>query len=203
MGEDKQISVVIPVFNTEPYLERCVASLDRQTCREIEILLVDDGSSESCARLCDRLAEASEKIRVFHKTNGGVSSARNMGIEYASGKYILFVDSDDWVEEDYCERFLRAQEAFGADCFIWCGFQPFTEKENGRRVVCSNREYDVRRRSDMIELFKLWLLNSPFNKLYSRKLLLESGVRMRPDLSLGEDLVFNLDYLDALGDKRI
>ena len=98
------ISVIVPVYNVERYLKRCVHSIMAQTYREIEILLVDDGSRDSSGRLCDELAAQDARIRVFHKENGGVSSARNVGIEMASGEYLCFVDSDDWLDTDYFSK---------------------------------------------------------------------------------------------------
>lgn len=98
------ISVIVPVYNIEQYLQRCVESIRLQTYEKLEILLVDDGSTDGSNRICDALALRDKRIRVFHKENGGVSSARNLGIEQASGEYICFVDGDDWLDEDYFEK---------------------------------------------------------------------------------------------------
>lgn len=98
------ISVIVPLYNVEKYLQRCVESIMSQTYKMIEILLVDDGSSDRSGQICDDLALLDKRIRVFHKENGGVSSARNFGIEQASGEYICFVDSDDWLDTDYFEK---------------------------------------------------------------------------------------------------
>lgn len=97
------ISVIVPVYNVEKYLRRCVESIMSQTYKEIEILLIDDGSTDDSGRSCDDLAIKDRRIHVFHKENGGVSSARNLGIERACGDYICFVDSDDWIDIDYFE----------------------------------------------------------------------------------------------------
>ncbi len=101
------ISVIVPVYNIEQYLQRCVESIRLQTYEKLEILLVDDGSTDGSNRICDALALRDKRIRVFHKENGGVSSARNLGIEQASGEYICFVDGDDWLDEDYFEKAVR------------------------------------------------------------------------------------------------
>ena len=102
------ISVVIPVYNIEEYLERCVNSICAQTYRNLEILLVDDGSTDGSGALCDALAEKDKRIKVFHKANGGSSSARNVGIAQARGKYIGFVDSDDYISENMYELLYEA-----------------------------------------------------------------------------------------------
>lgn len=105
---DELISVIIPVYNIKEYLPRCVESVCAQTYQNLEILLVDDGSSDGTGELCDRLAEADSRIRVFHKENGGSSSARNLGIEKAEGVYLGVVDSDDYVEADMYEKLYQA-----------------------------------------------------------------------------------------------
>lgn len=107
------ISIIVPVYNTKEYLERCVKSLQAQTLREIEIILVDDGSTDGSGELCDRFAESDARIRVFHKENGGSSSARNLGILRAEGEYLGFVDSDDYVEPDMYEKLYAAVQQYG------------------------------------------------------------------------------------------
>lgn len=107
------ISVIVPVYNIIPYLPRCVESLRTQTYENLEILLIDDGSTDETPALCDRLATEDERIRVFHKKNGGPSSARNFGLQQAGGEYVGFVDSDDYVEADMYERLYGAIEKTG------------------------------------------------------------------------------------------
>ncbi|MCM1192282.1 MAG: glycosyltransferase [Butyrivibrio sp.] len=102
------ISVIVPVYNTKEYLERCVNSLLAQTWQDMEIILVDDGSTDGSGEICDRFAERDGRVRVFHKENGGSSSARNLGIDKAKGDYIGFADSDDYVEPDMYERLYAA-----------------------------------------------------------------------------------------------
>ena len=101
MPEDDMISVVVPIYNVEKYIRKCIDSIKKQTYRNIEIILVDDGSPDKCGEICDEYAESDKRIKVIHKRNGGLSDARNVGIDIAKGKYITFVDSDDYVEEDY------------------------------------------------------------------------------------------------------
>ena len=107
------ISVIVPVYNILDCLERCVNSICAQTWKNLEILLVDDGSTDGTGKLCDLLAEKDDRIRVFHKPNGGSSSARNLGISMAKGKWIGFVDSDDWIEPQMYERLYEAATAAG------------------------------------------------------------------------------------------
>lgn len=107
------ISVIVPVYNIEEYLPRCVGTLQKQTYPQMEILLVDDGSTDGTGGLCDRMAKGDPRIRVFHKQNGGSSSARNLGISEAEGEYLGFVDSDDYVEPDMYEKLYAAIEQYG------------------------------------------------------------------------------------------
>ena len=108
MNDNFLISVIVPVYNIEMYLERCVRSIMNQTYKNIEILLVDDGSSDGSGEICERLAEEDKRIRVFHKENGGSSSARNLGIREAKGEYLGFIDSDDYIEPDMYELLAAA-----------------------------------------------------------------------------------------------
>ena len=110
-----KVSIVVPVYKTEKYLERCVCSLQNQTLQDIEIILVDDGSPDNCPDMCDQFAAHDSRIKVVHKKNGGLSSARNAGMKVASGKYIGFVDSDDDVEPDMFAFMLKEAENNAAD----------------------------------------------------------------------------------------
>lgn len=112
------VSIVVPVYNVEQYLSRCVRSLQAQTLKEIEIILVDDGSPDRCGLLCDAFSREDSRIVVVHKENGGLPSARNAGIEVATGEYIGFVDSDDWVTDTMFEELYRSAEAVNADLAI-------------------------------------------------------------------------------------
>lgn len=102
--EKMKISVIVPVYNTLNCLERCVVSICGQTYQNLEIILVDDGSTDGTGQLCDRLAERDDRIRVYHKENGGASSARNLGLQKANGDHIGFVDSDDYIDTDVYQR---------------------------------------------------------------------------------------------------
>lgn len=120
----KKVSVIIPVYNTEEYLKECVESIIHQTYDNIEILLIDDGSTDSSATMCDMLGEGDSRIRVIHISNGGPGKARNLGIELAQGEYILFVDSDDYIEHEAIEKLVRVITADDTDlvCFNFEAF---------------------------------------------------------------------------------
>lgn len=114
--------MTVPVYDVEPYLRQCIDSIVNQTYRELEILLIDDGSPDNCGAICDEYAQKDVRIRVFHTENRGLSAARNLGLEDATGEYIGFVDSDDWIEPDMYETLLREATETDADmvvCGVW------------------------------------------------------------------------------------
>lgn len=117
-GNEPLISVVVPVYNVEPYLRKCVDSILGQTYRNLEIILVDDGSPDGCPAICDEYAEKDRRVKVIHKLNGGLSDARNVGMESAIGKYLMFVDSDDWLEVNSVKILLKASLKYNAQLVI-------------------------------------------------------------------------------------
>ena len=108
-----KISVIVPVYNTEKYLHRCIDSILAQTFTDFELLLIDDGSKDNSGAICDEYAAKDSRVRVFHKENGGVSSARNLGLDNVRGEWVTFVDSDDWVEKEYIELFVKNIDDLG------------------------------------------------------------------------------------------
>ena len=112
------ISVIVPIYKVEPYLRRCVDSILAQTYHDIEVILVDDGSPDNCPEMCDEYAAQDERIKVIHKANGGLSSARNVGLDAASGDWVSFIDSDDWIEPDMYEILLQNAENANAEISV-------------------------------------------------------------------------------------
>ena len=112
--ENDLISIVIPVYNVEKYLEKCIKSIINQTYKNLEIIIVDDGSPDNCPKMCDEFARKDKRIKVIHKENGGLSDARNAGINIAKGKYITFIDSDDYISNDYVEYMYNLIKIYNA-----------------------------------------------------------------------------------------
>lgn len=106
----KKVSIILPIYNVEKYLEKCVNSVINQTYQNIEVILVDDGSKDSSGRICDKLVESDNRIKVIHKKNGGLASARNAGYEAATGEYIMYIDSDDVIKNGIAEKCVSAME---------------------------------------------------------------------------------------------
>ena len=112
------ISVIVPVYNVEQYLPKCIDSILAQTYENLEIILVEDGTKDSSGVICDEYAAKDARIRVIHKENGGLSSARNAGMEIARGEYFGFVDSDDWIEPEMYENLMALAQKYDADVFV-------------------------------------------------------------------------------------
>lgn len=115
------VSLIVPIYKVEMYLDQCVSSIVNQTYQKLEIILVDDGSPDHCPEMCDEWAKKDSRIRIIHKQNGGLSDARNAGIEVCQGEYLAFIDSDDWIETDYVEKMLQTAQNENAD-IVACTF---------------------------------------------------------------------------------
>ena len=115
---DEKISIIIPVYKVENYLEKCIDSILCQTYRNLEVILVDDGSPDKCGEICDRYAAKDNRVKVIHKKNAGVARARNDGIDIATGDYISFIDSDDWIAENAYEVLYNGLKEYNADCSV-------------------------------------------------------------------------------------
>ena len=139
------VSVIIPIYKVENTLARCVDSVLCQTVDDIEVILVDDGSPDGCPQMCDGYAASESRVRVVHKQNGGLSDARNAGLDIATGDYVMFVDSDDYIEADSCERFLDAVEQTGADIVLgdW-HVSPGPDKQDRYSSLDEGRAYSSR-----------------------------------------------------------
>lgn len=126
---DSLISVIVPIYNVEKYLDRCVDSIINQTYKNLEIILVDDGSPDNCPKMCDDYAKIDNRIKVVHKENGGLSDARNVGMEVATGEYVSFIDSDDYISLDFYETLLETIVDNDSD-IVECGVVKFYEDNN-------------------------------------------------------------------------
>ena len=187
---EELISVIIPVYKVERYLDRCVESIVNQTYTNLEIILVDDGSPDNCPKMCDAWAEKDNRIKVMHKTNGGVSSARNMALKVTQGAFIYFMDSDDSVELDTIEKAYKSIVSNGADLVIW-GYKVIENEETklvNEQQMLSVNLHDA---ECFLNLYNKNLLNALWNKLYRRELIKDS---FDIELTWGEDLLFNLNY---------
>ena len=173
-----KVSVIVPVYNVEAYLEKCVSSVLAQTCPDFELLLIDDGSTDGSGRLCDLLAQSDSRIRVIHQENQGLGGARNTGIQAAQGDWLLPVDSDDWIEPDILEKALAAADKTGAELVIF-GFRSVYEDGNVQReyrhTLPTEEALTTAARPDLLLAYPV-----AWNKLYRRDLFLRTQVLYPP-----------------------
>lgn len=197
MGECIEISIIVPVYKVEKYLPKCLDSILAQTFSDFEVLLVDDGSPDSSGRIAEEYAERDSRIKVFHKENGGVSSARNYGLRHARGQYIAFCDSDDWVEADWLETLYQQMNTYSADLSV-CGM--LKENEAGKILFSIEKDqiYVKNKEEILLTLFKGDEYNKYqgwiFNKLYKRKIIMQHHISFKEDVFYSEDRLFNFFY---------
>lgn len=194
------ISIIVPVYNSASTLERCVLALQSQTYTDIQIILIDDGSTDKSKEICDVFAQTDSRIHVIHQENAGVSAARNAGLDHAIGEYIMFCDSDDYPETEWCEKLLRLAEC-NSRCLPISNYR--REKSDASYInyadQCIRLDPKIRL-SDMFVLYKLELIGIPWNKIYRRKIIEFNHIRFDERISLGEDLIFVIDYLSYISD---
>ncbi|MDR2580371.1 MAG: glycosyltransferase [Fibromonadaceae bacterium] len=167
------ISVIVPVYNVERYIHKCVNSILAQTYTNLEIILVDDGSPDNCGKICDEYATNNPKIKVIHKENGGLSDARNAGLDIAKGELICFVDSDDWCEKDMLQIAFEAMENSKCDIIAYGAFHDFIQNEKVFRTVIKSikREQKISSFDESLPLLiKDFLTVTAWNKLYKKKI---------------------------------
>lgn len=182
----ERISVIVPVYQVADYLEKCVNSIRQQTYENLEILLVEDGSSDGSAQLCDTLAAEDARIVVIHKENAGVSAARNMGIARATGEYICFCDADDYVEKDMYEYLLRLLHSHDADVAVCSGWYEYGQ-DSSRAFETAEGELVLSGEEALLELHRRRYLRAYiWNKMFRRECL--------DSIVFSEKLAFAEDY---------
>jgi len=189
------ISIIIPVFNAEKHLERCLSSVINQTYTIWACLLIDDGSTDGSSELCDEWEAKDERIKAIHQPNQGVSVARNKGIDKANGEWICFIDSDDWVEPNFLKTLLS--EAKGTDIVLSGQVREYPDNKTvvyqpERTEVFS---LDAEHANAFVELNRRFLLYAPHEKLYRADIIKNYSVSFPPGCQYGEDLIFNYQYL--------
>lgn len=185
------ISIIVPVYKVEQYLLRCIDSILAQTYPNFELILVDDGSPDNCGQICDEYASTDSRIHVIHQTNSGVSAARNAGLSNATGDYITFVDSDDYVDPDYLQNMYASK----SDLTL-CGL--VVQNEHGdhlRTTTHPDSQYNNKESIPFSELYESLMLYSPYCKLFRSDIIKIHDLRFPQHISWGEDGMFVSDYL--------
>lgn len=192
--KEKTISIIIPAYNAEKKLGECIESIEAQTYRNIEIIIINDGSKDNTKIICSEKADKYNNIIVINQENKGVSLTRNVGIDKATGDYIMFVDSDDFIEKNMLESMLKKNEY---DLVI-SNYKKYYNKNriiNNEAIV--NKEYS--KSTFLKEFWTLYnanLINSPCFRLYKNDIIKNENIRFNSNYELGEDLIFNLEYID-------
>lgn len=198
--DSPKISVIVPVYNAMPYLKETLDALKNQTWHDFEALLIDDGSTDESAQVCDRFAEADERFKVFHCANSGVSRSRNLGLDQATGQYIVFCDSDDTYEERSLELMLGVMERYNADLVIAGYCRVFSAPQMPRKDCCLSR-FSLVLMQSAAELATVFLRPgtnlfgiSIWTKMYRAGIIEQNGIRFPEDVDYEEDCCFNLLY---------
>lgn len=196
MEKKVDVSIIVPVYNAQKTLERCIESVLRQTYENYELLLVDDGSTDASGKICDKYAQADSRVRVIHKENTGVSDTRNMAIECAEGEYIQFIDSDDWIIPEATALLYHAAADNGCELVISDFYRVINERVSQKGNI---EEEGILTR----EAFAAYMMDKPadfyygvlWNKLFRRDIIEKFHLRMDKEISWCEDFMFNLEYI--------
>ncbi len=193
--EDIKLSIIIPVFNSEKYLTQCIESAVDQTLSEIEIIIINDGSTDESRKIIQSFATKDKRILFIDAKNEGVSAARNKGIRIAKGEFIGFIDSDDWIEPRMYELLYGQAKETGSDLAI-CNMNIVTDNNEYERLTLSNKVLDIanERLPKLVDLMRFKYDYSACNKIYSNKIIQENKLNFDGSVRIYEDLFFNCCY---------
>lgn len=189
-----RVSVVVPIYNVEQYLPQCVDSIISQTLKEIEIILVDDGSPDSSGKIAEKYAKQDSRIKVLHKKNGGLSDARNFGMEAAIGEYISFIDSDDWIESNMLEDMYKASIKNNADVVVAGEIieyinESYFIKETFEKFHIATNSNKIKKA--VFHMCERGVFNVVWNKIYKREFIVRNNYKFIKDAMPAEDIIFN------------
>ena len=205
---DKEIkvSIIVPAYNAERTIDNCIHGILGQTIHDWKLLIVDDGSTDDTGKILDGYALQDSRINVFHMENNGVSAARNYAIRRVDTPYFVCIDSDDYVFPNYLEELLETKRQYPAYLNIWSCFQTVEnqlDKIGVKYLLSEDKKYAVFDKRDAVFLYKKWMLQMPWHRLYDTNIVIKNHIIMNEKLSLGEDFLFNLEYLDATENSKI
>lgn len=199
-----KISVIVPIYNTEKYLAKCIESICNQTFRDIQIILVDDGSTDSSGSICDTYADLDERIMVIHNCNQGVVQSRKVGLAVAKGEFIVFIDSDDYMDESAIQHMYESMQDSSSDIVV-CGY--IMDKDNSSQMIKNNMKPGVYDKSILESMYSKLIFDDSYmqpsiiqsmcGKLFKKNLLLETSEGIDERITLGEDASFVFPYLLA------
>lgn len=204
MNKNILVSVILPVYNVEKYLECCIDSLVHQTYKFIEIIIVDDGAQDNSGEIADRWAARDTRIKVVHKENGGVASARNVGLKNASGDFVIFVDPDDWVSFDHVEYLLKLQSIANADVCMTTALFTKKNEEQEKKII----ERTITQEQAATLLLSPNMYVGSYSKIYRRQWLLDNNLWQDETIYSGEGLHFTIKVVQyancvSISNKKI
>lgn len=191
MAADIKFSVIIPIYNVENYLRRCLDSLLSQTFTDYEVLLIDDGSTDASGNICDEYVEKDRRVKVVHQKNQGVSVARQRGLDMVQGKYVAFVDPDDFVQPNYLSAMINFAESDDAD-LVWCDY---TELHHDGEMLHSCNQNILTREELLENILEGKFSAVLWNKLYKASIIKRYGIRFDENLKTAEDILFVSKYI--------
>lgn len=190
------ISVIVPIYNAAPFLDKCIQSILNQSFEDFELLLINDGSKDNSGAICDGYAQKDKRVKVFHQANAGVSAARNKGLDNAQGEWVAFVDADDWVENDYLKNLYLSTTLNNSD-FVISNIKSIykSSRKNNKLFDISELKTKTSFTPDDFQLDNKFILeNYPVAKLFKKKIIQSYGLCFNPELRMGEDFLFVLQY---------
>ena len=191
-----KISIIVPIYNAEKYISECIESIINQTYCNLEIILVDDGSIDASKKICDSYAKLDKRIKVFHNENRGVSYTRNFGIINSKGKYIIFVDADDTINENYVDLLISTMSKYNSDIAI-CGFDFISSGINQKYIIRDKGSvFEGILKNDYYALEPFLL--TPWGKIYKRSILIEYNIFFPEKYNIAEDQIYNFNYLEII-----
>ena len=191
-----ELSIIVPIYNSEKYLIRCVDSIVSQTFTNFECVLIDDGSTDNCSFICDRYSQSDNRIIVIHQENSGLSATRNRGMEMAKGKYVCHVDSDDYIQKNMCEILIDAMHRSDADV-VCCGY---VENNKVRSLCDEDFIFDNPYTIEIVHYLEMrHAFGTAWNKLYKKTILDNYSIRFPfATNKFGEDMIFSLQYFSHI-----
>ncbi len=193
--EESKISVIIPIYNGERYLHDCFESIKKQTYSNLEIILVNDGSTDNSKDICEEWAKNDSRVKVYNNKNNGVSYSRNFGIDKATGEYIIFIDCDDFIEKEAIETLMKNIKE--NDLILANYYKYYSNKKVIKNPLIPTKNYSKREFiNEFWDLYNAYIISSPCNRLYKNDILKQYNIKFKLDYNLGEDLIFNLDYIE-------
>lgn len=192
-----QISIIIPVYNSESYLKDCIESILNQSYEDFEAIFIDDGSQDASFSIISEFAHRDNRIKLYHQENSGVSAARNLGLKYASGEYITFIDSDDTISFDYLYQLYHCITCYSPD-IVFSGIINVINGCETSRVALEEVSLSLNTERNLVQFFKTPLLTSPVSKLYKRQIIQDNNLQFDITISYAEDKDFNLQYFQHI-----